>query len=62
MNIEWVRIRSWHAIRPTRSIEPRTLCGRRAEANAETRSELSSERSCESCLRIVARQVDGGTP
>jgi len=58
MNIEWVLIKSWHAIRLTRSIEPRTLCGRIAAGSAEVRTDLPAGKSCESCLRIVARLGD----
>lgn len=58
MVIEWVRIRSWHAIRLTRSIEPRTLCGRKATGDAPLSDTLPADKSCETCLRIVARQAD----
>ena len=55
----WVKIKSWHAVRLTRSIEPRTYCGRSASRDAEISNDLPSEKSCESCLRILARKVDG---
>jgi hypothetical protein len=58
MGIEWVRIKSWHAVRLTRSLTPRTLCGRDAGAGAETSAALPAGRSCENCLRIVARRAD----
>ena len=57
---QWVRIASWHAIRtwsrmPGRAI---TLCGRQSRDGEETSDTLPSERSCETCLRIVARKAD----
>lgn len=58
MDIEWVLIKSWHAIRLTRSIEPRTLCGRKATRESETSPTLPAGKSCEACLRIVARKTD----
>jgi hypothetical protein len=56
--MEWIRIRSWHAIRnwsrvPGRAI---TLCGR--AATGETSDTLPEGKSCENCLRIVARKAD----
>lgn len=62
MDIKWVKIRSWHAVRPpdpgfgliTPSVM--TYCGR--EASNEPVDELPDEKSCESCLRIVARIED----
>lgn len=57
MNIRWVRIASWHALRD----DGKTLCGRsvnRTQAG-NTLDELPSGRSCETCLRIVARRADG---
>lgn len=54
----WVKIKSWHAVRLTRSIEPRTLCGRKASGDAEVVDTLPAGKSCESCLRIVARRAD----
>ena len=58
MNVTWVRIRSWHVVRLTRSIAPRTRCGRTASVDAETSDTLPAEKSCETCLRIIARDVD----
>ena len=58
MDIGWVKIVSWHAIRATRSIEPRTLCGRIAAGDAPISAVLPAERSRENCLRIVARRAD----
>lgn len=54
--MRWARIVSWHAVGPDGT---RTLCGRslnRTEAG-NLRDELPAEKSCESCLRIVARQT-----
>lgn len=58
MSIEWVRIRSWHALRVSRLIVPRTLCGRQTQADDARSDTLPSGKSCESCLRIVARLAD----
>ncbi len=58
MNVSWVRIRSWHVVRLTRSIEYRTECGRTAPRKAETSDTLPAEKSCETCLRIIARRGD----
>lgn len=58
MSVMWVKIRSWHAVRLTRSIEPRTVCGRTAPQSAPVSDVLPGEKSCESCLRIIARRVD----
>jgi hypothetical protein len=54
----WVQIRSWHAVKLTRSIESRTLCGRIAAQSAPVSDTLPGEKSCETCLRIVARRAD----
>lgn len=53
---QYVRIRSWHVIRLTRSGQPFTLCGR--VGSGEIRDLLPAEKSCETCLRIIARQDD----
>jgi len=55
--MQWVKIRSWHAIRQTRDLRTHTLCGRISAG--EIRDELPAEKSCETCLRIVARRADG---
>lgn len=54
----WVLIRSWHAVlTPTRvSGRYRTMCGR--TAFAEPVDDLPAGKSCETCLRIVARKAD----
>lgn len=49
----WVRIRSWHAYVGG----GRTLCGRTIW-DGETSDTLPAEKSCETCLRLVARRVD----
>lgn len=56
MNVLWITIRSSHALL---SIEARrTYCGRTADAAAEVSEQLPAGRSCETCLRLVARKVD----
>jgi hypothetical protein len=54
--VSFVKIRSWHVIRLTRSLEPRTLCGRVAPRSAETSDTLPlTDKSCESCARLVLK-------
>lgn len=55
----WVRIRSWHAVRtPTRAVDTYiTRCGRTVQTQ-ETSDTLPEGKSCETCLRIVAREND----
>jgi hypothetical protein len=55
--MQWVKIRSWHAVKLVRTSQADTLCGR--ISSGEVRDELPAERSCETCLRIVARRADG---
>jgi hypothetical protein len=61
MNVVWVRIRSWHAI-GTFDLAGPTLCGRRPKAQSDIASELPAGKSCETCLRIVARKADEPEP
>lgn len=57
MNIRWVKIRSWHAVKGERILKVwRTRCGRIAMNDPV--NELPEGKSCESCLRIVARLAD----
>lgn len=58
--MEWFKIRSWHALKLTRSIEPRAVCGKVGTGSSEWSATLPAEKSCETCLRIVARKADGG--
>ena len=58
MDVKWVKIRSWHAVE---SVYPGTAmvttrCGRRTIATPV--DDLPGGRSCESCLRILARKAD----
>jgi hypothetical protein len=57
VNILWVRIRSFHALSDYQGI-PRTLCGRSPSRDSDVYDRLPAGRSCESCLRIVARKTD----
>ena len=51
---EWVRIRSWHLVRPTRSIRGvTTRCGRTSEEPIVNDLPLDAK-SCETCLRLLA--------
>lgn len=58
MDISYVKIRSWHAVlTPTRVPDTyKTLCGRRA--SGDTVTDLPAGKSCEACLRLVARRAD----
>lgn len=51
----WGLIRSWHAFRVTRAIEVRTYCGRVLPPGARTDQSMPTGKTCESCLRAVAR-------
>jgi len=55
---QWIQIRSWHAVRLLSDRVGRTwtLCGRSTESTIVDR--LPAGRSCESCLRILARAED----
>ena len=55
----YVRIRSWHVVLThTRGFDTyRTLCGRTV-VTKDTRDELPAEKSCETCLRSVARRAE----
>lgn len=56
---QWVRIRSWHAIRliSDRFGRTWTRCGRHTEST-EVSDTLPAGRSCETCLRVIARAED----
>lgn len=57
--MKWVRIQSWHAIKVTsRGGMIQTACGRWMHPDADVADDLPTEKSCETCLRIVARQAD----
>ena len=52
----YVLVKSWHRVKTvTRAGWYLTLCGRTAKADALTSAELPGGKSCESCLRIMAR-------
>jgi len=53
-DIRFARIRSWHALRA----DGKTRCGR--IATGPTSDTLPAGRSCETCLRLVARKADRG--
>ena len=56
----WVRIRSWHALSGLTA--GHTLCGRRAGSDADVSDQLpSGEKSCETCLRLLARTLERTT-
>lgn len=55
MNPEWVRIRSWHVLVPTRALPFRasTRCGRVVEAPV-IETDMPPGKTCETCLRLIA--------
>ena len=56
----WVLIQSWHGVRwKVLDNPPRwtTLCGRKTYSDPV--DDLPAGKSCETCLRIVARKADG---
>lgn len=59
MNPEWVRIVSWHVLVPTRALPfaAFTRCGRRVAA-PEIRADMPQGKSCETCLRLIARDAE----
>jgi len=59
MDVQWFRIRSWHAVKllSDRVGHTYALCGKQ-QSDAEIVDTLPSGKSCESCLRILARRVD----
>jgi hypothetical protein len=65
IDVTWVKIKSWHAVRLMSDRDGRTstLCGRllgdpTEQDVVEYSMTLPAEKSCEVCLRIVARRVD----
>jgi hypothetical protein len=56
MNVVWVLIRSWHVLRHDSAVA--TLCGRTADHYAPVSDEMPAGKSCETCLRAVARKAD----
>lgn len=57
--MDWVKIVSWHAVRMvSRGGMVQTYCGRWMPVGTPTVAELPGGKSCESCLRITARQDD----
>ena len=64
MDVQWVQRVSWHAIRsqPDGGLEPgRSLCGLIWHDHAAQTDTLPVGKSCETCLRIVARRTDKET-
>jgi hypothetical protein len=59
MNVQWVRIRSWHAVRYQSLSLYLTLCGRYSDQAPV--DDLPGGKTCESCLRIIAKQADKPT-
>ena len=59
MNPEWVRIVSWHVLVPTRALPyvAFTRCGRKV-SEAEIKADMPQGKSCETCLRLIARDAE----
>jgi hypothetical protein len=47
---------SWHLLRLTRSLLPRTLCGRQATEGFQSRNDRPEGKTCELCFRVKASQ------
>ncbi len=60
-DVTWVRIRSWHAASGlvSRAGGIKARCGRWVDPGNETSDTLPAGKSCETCLRLVARDNDG---
>ena len=59
MDQKWVQIESWHAVDFADPDLLKTVCGRDIPQDAEFVDDLPAAKSCELCLRIVVRDVDG---
>lgn len=59
MNTDWIRIRSWHAIRNWTRVPDRavTLCGRTADGTVAADLPMG-EKSCETCLRLSVHREE----
>lgn len=59
----WVKIDSWHIVAIKGGEFITTTCGRTINVTEsdplEFSASLGAEKSCENCLRIAARRVDG---
>lgn len=57
VDYQWFVIRSSHAVRLIASIDhaPKALCGKWGQSNQRILDVMPSGKSCESCLRIVAK-------
>lgn len=57
--IRWACIVSWHVVKADDGTH--TLCGRSLDRTqaGNLRDELPAEKSCETCLRMVARRAAG---
>lgn len=59
MDITWVLLKSWRALRPKDHADS-TYCGRLVPEGRPVSDELPNAKTCELCLRIVARLQDAG--
>ncbi len=59
VDVTWFVIRSSHAVRlVSRTNAPKALCGRWGPSNALTFDHMPDVKSCESCLRIIAKREE----
>ena len=55
---EWVRIRSWHLVTPSRALGAvPTRCGLWADGEV-VRDLPSNQKTCETCLKLLARDQE----
>jgi hypothetical protein len=51
----YVKMRSWHIVRD--EDQTKTVCGRTVPEGAATAEDFGDEKTCESCLRILASRI-----
>lgn len=56
---QWVKLKSWHALRgPKDFFGPTTRCGRNAEDKEVVEDLPGTGKTCESCLKILQREAE----
>lgn len=58
MDIKWVRIVSWHALRPDDHFGPTTYCGRDATDKEIVEDLPGTGKKCDTCEGIVLRILE----
>lgn len=62
MSVHWMRLISWHAVlriygdEASFTVVPWALCGRRPNAFVKWSETLPEGKTCETCLRILAKR------